>query len=82
MNPDKQLEAALRRMDKLEDEIRRLKGAKESNHKKKVVDRGGVVYKVGRDGSRHHPTIVLPPQRKFPEGSKRESFWAHVATHQ
>lgn len=69
-------------MDRLEDEIDRLKTRKKSKHVQQVSERGGVTYRKSPDGSRHHPTIVLPPKRDMKEGSKRLAFWQHVATHQ
>lgn len=82
MSTEKQLEAALRRMDRLEDEIDRLKKRKKSKHVQQVSDRGGVVYRTKSDGTRYKPTVVLPPERRHKDDSKRLVFWTHVATHQ
>ena len=82
MSTEKQLEAALRRMDRLEDEIDRLKKRKKSKPVQQLLDRGGVVYRVKSDGTRYKPTVELPPERRHKDNSKRLAFWTHVATHQ
>ena len=74
-----QLEAALRRMDRLERQIAELKRPKgASKAVKQVHDRGGLIASR-RTGK---VTVVLPQEKTMPAKSKRGQFWQHVAYNQ
>lgn len=73
------LEAALRRMERMEKQIEELKRSKAmSKSVKQVNDRGGLI--VNRRTGKG--VVVLPPEKTIPARSKRGQFWQHVAYNQ